>query len=153
MDKWNQRFLNLAKHVSSWSKDPSTKVGAVIADPETKIVVGMGYNGFPRFVDDTEERYNDRPTKYKFVVHAELNAILNSNKSVRGCEIYIYPTLMKPNCCPECANEYCWTQVDKTREENGEDWEITDWFIHWEGETEVCYNCDKTIESAYGEVE
>ena len=100
--KWNVRFLNLAKHVSEWSKD-TTKVGAIIVDPQTKQVVGMGYNGFPRGVDDSDNRIGDRDTKLKLVVHAELNAILNSNKSVRGCHIYIYPTMMEPNCCPECA--------------------------------------------------
>ena len=101
---WHDRFLGLAKHVAdSWSKDPSTKVGAVIVDPETNIVVGMGYNGFPRGVDDNEERYNDREVKRKLVCHAELNAILNANKSVRGCDIYVYPTIMKPASCSECS--------------------------------------------------
>lgn len=101
--KWHIRFLELAKHISTWSKDPSTKVGAVIVDPETKQIVGTGYNGFPRGVDDSEERYADRETKYKLVVHAELNAILNANKFVRGCDIYVYPTMMIPNSCPECC--------------------------------------------------
>lgn len=102
-NKWNRRFLDMAAFVAQWSKDPSTKVGAVIVDPETKNIVGLGYNGFPRGVKDSEERYSDREQKYKYVCHAELNAILNSNKTVRGCDIYIYPTLMEPNCCPECA--------------------------------------------------
>lgn len=102
MNKWHNRFLELAKHVSTWSKD-TTKVGAVIADPYTRKVVGMGYNGFPRNVDDSPDRYLDRDTKLKFVCHAELNAILNANGPVNGCDIYVYPTMMKPNSCPECA--------------------------------------------------
>lgn len=102
MTKWHNRFLELAKHVSSWSKD-TTKVGAVIVQPETKKVVGMGYNGFPRFVNDDPERYADRDTKLKFVCHAELNAILNANGPVAGCDIYVYPTMMKPAACPECS--------------------------------------------------
>jgi dCMP deaminase len=74
VDKWNARFLNLAKTVSSYSKDPSTKVGAVIVDEDDNVRT-IGYNGFPRGVNDTEERLNDRPVKYALTVHAELNAI------------------------------------------------------------------------------
>lgn len=73
-DKWNVRFLNLAKTVSSYSKDPSTKVGAVIVDDDDNVRT-IGYNGFPRGVKDTEERLNDRSIKYPLTVHAELNAI------------------------------------------------------------------------------
>lgn len=102
MNKWHNRFLELAKHVSSWSKD-TTQVGAVIVHPDTKKVVGLGYNGFPRHVNDDPTRYADRDTKLKFVCHAELNAILNANGPVAGCDIYVYPTMMKPASCPECS--------------------------------------------------
>lgn len=91
--------MELADHVSTWSRDPSTKVGAVIVSPDTRAVVGMGYNGFPRGVGDQDERYADRPTKYAMVVHAELNAILNANAPVRGCTIYVTPLFT----CQECA--------------------------------------------------
>ena len=57
---WIKRFLDLSKLVSTWSKDPSTKVGAVIIDPETKTIVSTGYNGFPRNIEDSEERLNNR---------------------------------------------------------------------------------------------
>ena len=100
--KWDLRFLELAKHVASWSLDPSTKVGAVVVD-EFLTVKGMGYNGFPRGVQDTPERYQDRQTKYQFVVHAEVNALINANSSVRGCTLYVWPTLMIPPACPECC--------------------------------------------------
>ncbi len=102
MNKWHNRFLELAKHVSSWSKD-NTKVGAVVVHPNTKKVIGLGYNGFPRFVADDPDRYSDRDTKLKFVCHAELNAILNANGTVDGCDIYVYPTMMNPASCPECS--------------------------------------------------
>lgn len=95
---WDKRFMDLAEHVSSWSKDPSTKVGAVVVDPKTRVVRGLGYNGFPRGVTDSEERLNDRPTKYSLVVHAELNAILNA-KDVEGCYLYVWPLFT----CGECA--------------------------------------------------
>lgn len=101
-EKWDLRFLELAHHVATWSLDPSTKVGAVVVD-EFQTVKGMGYNGFPRGVHDTPERYNNRETKYQFVVHAEVNALINANSSVRGCTLYVWPTLMTPPACPECC--------------------------------------------------
>jgi len=96
-DKWDQRFLDLAAHISSWSKDPSTKVGAVIVNDKNHII-SLGYNGLPRGVDDCEARYNHRDVKYKFVCHAERNAIDNAHTDVTGCTIYV--TLMP---CNECA--------------------------------------------------
>lgn len=96
--KWDSRFLELAEHVAGWSKDPSTKVGAVIVDGKRR-VRGLGYNGFPRGVVDAPERYEDRQLKYPRVVHAEANAILNSVGSVEGCTLYVAP--LPP--CAECA--------------------------------------------------
>lgn len=74
---WHRRFLKMAQLVASWSKDPSTKVGAIIVNHKRQ-VCGTGYNGFPRGIEDTDERLNDRPTKYALVVHAEANAILSA---------------------------------------------------------------------------
>lgn len=108
MNKWDIRFLELAKHISNWSKDPSTKVGAVIVDAERR-VVSMGYNGFPRRVEDLEERLNDRPTKYAMVAHAELNAILSSPNSVKGTTVYVWP--LPP--CNECAKSIIQSGVKK----------------------------------------
>lgn len=102
-DKWNKRFLELANHIRQWSKDPGTKIGAVIVDPETKKVVSMGYNGFPRGVDDSEERLNDRETKLQYTVHAEENAIIQAGVPLKGYSIYVYPSIMKPVCCAHCA--------------------------------------------------
>lgn len=102
IQKWDIRFIELAKHISGWSKDPSTKVGAVIVD-QNNVVCGMGYNGFPRGVKDNTDRYDNREIKYQFIVHAELNAILNSNKPLNGCSIYVWPTIMIPAVCPECC--------------------------------------------------
>lgn len=100
--KWDRRFLELAKHIAQWSKDPSTKVGAVLVDADNH-VVGMGYNGFPVGVEDTDERLNDRETKYKMVVHAEVNAILQAGPRARGASLYVWPSFMIPNICHECA--------------------------------------------------
>jgi dCMP deaminase len=97
MDKWHNRFLDLCEHVATWSKDPSTKLGSVIVDSK-KRVVSIGYNGFPRGVFDYEERYEDRPTKYLFVAHAERNALDNAPMMVDNCTMYV--TLLP---CNECA--------------------------------------------------
>lgn len=96
MTDWNQRFMELARHVAGWSKDPSTKVGAVIVN-DNKQVLGLGYNGFPRGVYDCAERYNNRDTKLLFVAHAERNALDNA-ASVEGATLYstLFP-------CTDCA--------------------------------------------------
>ncbi len=96
-DKWVIRFLALAQHVASWSKDPRAKVGAVIVDAEKRIV-SLGYNGFPRGVKDDEERLRDKATKLRLVVHAEANAILNAHRIPDQCTLY---TTQVP--CDECA--------------------------------------------------
>lgn len=97
-EKWKYRFLSLAKHISTFSKDPSTKVGAVIVD-RNKRIISLGYNGFPIGVYDLEERYLDRERKLKFIVHAELNAILNSKRSLEDTILFVYPLFP----CNECA--------------------------------------------------
>lgn len=84
---WNQFFMGMARYMATASKDPSTQVGAVIVDYR-RIVVGMGYNGFPRGVRDDDARYADRSIKYKLIVHAEANAILNASAAVKGCSLY-----------------------------------------------------------------
>jgi dCMP deaminase len=85
--KWDLRFLELACVVGEWSKDPSTKVGAVITNGRR--VVSLGFNGFPAGVDDLAERYADREVKYKMIVHAETNAIISARESLAGCTIYV----------------------------------------------------------------
>jgi dCMP deaminase len=96
--KWDERFIELAKLVGSWSKDPSTQVGAVIVDTNNRIV-SIGFNGFPKGVKDTEERLLDKDKKYAIVVHAEANALMFANSSVEGCTLYTYP--FQP--CSRCA--------------------------------------------------
>ena len=72
--KWHHRFLDLADTISTWSKDPSRGVGAVIVSP-MKQVLATGYNGLPRGFEDSPERLQ-RPAKYDLIVHAEMNAII-----------------------------------------------------------------------------
>jgi dCMP deaminase len=91
-NKWDLRFLELAKHIAEWSKDPSTKVGCVIVRPD-KTIASVGYNGFPRGVNDEPERYNNREIKYLMVKHAEENAVYSSKESLTGYTAYVthYP--------------------------------------------------------------
>lgn len=96
---WDNWFLELAKYVSTASKDPSTKVSAVITDNKT--LISLGFNGFPEDVEDDIDLYIDRAKKYSLIVHAEMNAIRHSNRDLTGCTIYTYP--IPP--CEKCAAE------------------------------------------------
>lgn len=97
-NKWHKRYLQLADTVAGWSKDPSTKCGAVIVDERNRIV-SLGFNGFARGVNDDENRYADRDIKYRMVVHAEMNAILFANRDLSGCTLYCnFPV------CGQCAS-------------------------------------------------
>ncbi|PWB39152.1 MAG: cytidine deaminase [Parcubacteria group bacterium] len=103
---WDETFMFMADLIAQRSKDPSTQTGAVIVD-QNHIVLGMGYNGWPRGVDqdafpwDREGGYEKKEflnTKYPYIVHAEVNAIFNANKSVKGSVLYchLFP-------CNDCA--------------------------------------------------
>ena len=96
LKKWNMRFLQMAKMVGSWSKDPSTQVGAVIVDDDRR-VISLGYNGFPKGGADNQ-RLDDRKEKYKMIVHAERNALLFANTSVKDATIFTYPFMPCPIC-------------------------------------------------------
>ncbi len=98
-DKWDQRFVDLAWHIAGWSKDPSTKVGAVVVDPSNRRIVSTGYNGFPVGVEDTGERLENRHIKYEMIVHAEQNALVFSGPQAAGCTLYVTP--LPP--CARCA--------------------------------------------------
>lgn len=97
-EKWDLRFLKLADEISTWSKDPSTKVGAVITDGN--LLVSVGYNGLPIGMKD-DERINDREWKYKTIIHGEINAIHHANRSLEGCTLYTVPFMP----CSVCASQ------------------------------------------------
>ena len=97
MSKWDRRFLELAKLVSTWSKD-KRQVGSVITDWNR--VISIGYNGFPAGIAD-DSRLHDHETKLSIAIHAEENAILASKRDLTGLAIYIYP--FPP--CPSCASK------------------------------------------------
>lgn len=96
-DKWNLRFLSLAEQISNFSRDPSTKVGAVIVRPN-RTIVATGWNGFPRRCSDAAELYEDRETKYARTVHAEVNAIVTAREPLDGCTLYVTPLHPCSNC-------------------------------------------------------
>lgn len=89
-EKWDTRFIALAKHVGQWSHDPSTKCGAIVVRPD-KTIASLGFNGFPRGIEDRLDRYADRTIKLQYVVHAELNGILNAREPVKGYTLYTWP--------------------------------------------------------------
>lgn len=90
--KWDKRFIGLALHVAEWSKDPSTRVGAVIVDNKQR-VISMGYNGPPRGVSD---HYVTREDKLFKTIHAEENAVLFAKQDLTGATVYVTH--------PPCAN-------------------------------------------------
>lgn len=95
--KWDTRFLELAKLVSTWSKDPSTQTGAVIVQSD-RSVLSIGYNGFPRKMEDKLEWYNDREEKYSRIVHCEINALIQAKAPITGCTLYTYPFMSCDRC-------------------------------------------------------
>ena len=99
-EKWDQRFLALADHISGWSKDPSTQVGCVVVGVDREIR-STGFNGFPRGIADDAERLGDREKKYPLICHAEENAIMHAARiglALKGCTAYVtWPP------CTRCA--------------------------------------------------
>lgn len=97
MSHWGKYFMDIAAVVATKSKDPSTKVGAVIVRPDNTIA-STGFNGFPREMHDTSKMYEDRDYKLAHVIHAEMNAILFAKEDITGYTMYVtmYP-------CSVCA--------------------------------------------------
>jgi dCMP deaminase len=117
---WEEYFMTLAVVASLKSKDTSTQVGAVITDNKTRKVISSGYNGFPRYLDDSQIPQT-RPEKYLYVVHAELNAILHAERNLSDCTLYVtsFP-------CSECMKAIIQTGIKTViylSELSGDDWE------------------------------
>ena len=117
---WEEYFMTLALVASLKSKDQSTQVGAVIIDNKSKKMISSGYNGFPRYVDDSKIPQT-RPEKYFYVVHAELNAILHAERRLDNCSLYVtsFP-------CSECMKAVIQTGIKTVvylNELCGNDWE------------------------------
>ena len=100
IERWDMRFLDLADTIRKWSKDPSRKIGAIAV--RDRKILATGYNGFPKGIEDTHERYNNREIKYRYVVHAEMNCIYNAAAngiSLKDSTLYINGLPV----CGDCA--------------------------------------------------
>jgi len=127
---WDNRFMNLASHISKWSRDPNRKIGAVIVgDDNTE--KSIGYNGLPNNADINKLDRYEKPQKYMWVEHAERNAIYKAGKNgvqLEGCKIYVtyFP-------CVDCARaiiqsgikEVCSPKPNFTHHRWGESWKIS----------------------------
>jgi dCMP deaminase len=142
-NKWDKRYIGLAKEIASWSKDPSKQIGAVAIGDKGQ-VLAQGYNGFPRGIEDTELRYTDRTEKYKYVVHAEMNCIYNATfngVSLQGATIYISGLPV----CSECAKGLIQVGVKRVVYECGDD--VPDiWKEHNETTIELLSEADISYE-------
>lgn len=111
MTPWDNKYIELAEHISGWSKDPSRKIGSVAVGSKGQIL-SQGYNGFPRGIKDSIERLSTREEKYKYVVHAEMNVIYNatySGVSLDGSTLYVYGLPI----CSECAKGIIQTGIKR----------------------------------------
>ena len=100
MNKWDNRWLEIAQLISTWSKDPSTQIAAIAV--KDKRLIATGYNGFPRNIKDLNDRWSNKEEKYKYVVHAEMNCIYNANyhnQSLKGSTMYVVGLPV----CHDCA--------------------------------------------------
>ena len=85
--EWDDYFLKIAETVALKSKDPSSKMGCVIVD-KNKRVVSVGFNGLVRGADESKMTLSERPMKYRFVIHSEMNAIIYARQNLDGCTVY-----------------------------------------------------------------
>jgi dCMP deaminase len=95
--KWQARFINLAETIAGWSRDPSSQVGAVIVRPD-RTVASVGFNGFPRGVEDNSFLIENRDAKLLRTIHAELNAILAAKEPLVGYSLFVWPFQPCSNC-------------------------------------------------------
>ncbi|MCF0241072.1 MAG: cytidine deaminase [Treponema sp.] len=84
---WDEYFLNIASEVAKKSKDPSSQCGCVIADKKHR-VISVGYNGLVQGADESKLTLSERPMKYRFVVHSEMNAVLFAHQDLSECTVY-----------------------------------------------------------------
>ncbi len=128
MSCWDKRFVGMAVMVASWSKDPQRKVGAVVVS-QLRRIIGMGYNGLPRGVEDTEERLGNAEARGLMTVHAEVNAILRAREPA---EATLYSTSFP---CAGCAGVIIQAGVRRVVSPPPE--EDSGWASSWEVASEM----------------
>jgi dCMP deaminase len=94
---WDEFYLGLSEYMATRSRDPSTKVGAVIVRPD-KSVASVGFNGFPQKMSDNETLYANRDEKYSRIIHGEVNALNFCNESVKGYTLFTTPFMPCDRC-------------------------------------------------------
>ena len=97
-EDWDRKHFSLALEIAGWSKDPSSKVGALCVSPDMRSLV-PGYNGFAKGIEDTDSRLNDKTMKNMLMVHAEINTIINSSVLLHGWTLFVTKAP-----CTGCAN-------------------------------------------------
>jgi dCMP deaminase len=102
MKDWDSFYIGLAQYMSTASKDPSTKVGAVIVRPD-KSVCSVGFNGFPKTMPDDPEIYANREEKYSRIIHGEINALAFAREPVKGYTLYTVPFMPCDRCFVQMA--------------------------------------------------
>lgn len=134
---WNEYFIEIARIVSEKSKDPSTKIGAVIVGTANQIL-STGFNGFPRGIDEKLSTRWERPIKYSYMCHAEVNAILNAARhgvSLEGSTLYLRgfgpPTVPCVECTKAVIQAGIKTVIGKSFKPVDE---------HWREDLEFAYN-------------
>lgn len=98
--EWDEYFMKIAETVATRSKDPSSKMGCVIVDPKNR-VVSLGYNGMLQGADESKMTLSERPMKYYFAIHSEMNALIFAHQDLAGCTIY-----NRVATCENCL-KYC----------------------------------------------
>lgn len=137
MSKWDLRFIQLAREVAGWSKDPKHQVGSVAVSAKGQ-VLSQGYNGFPRGMEDTDVRYQDRDLKRKLIVHAEQNVIYNATYtgvSLDGATLYI--SGLPP--CHECTKGIIQTGIARVVIDNEQP---RGWAESWALSKEMLAECN-----------
>jgi deoxycytidylate deaminase len=97
---WDEYFLSIAEAAAAKSKDPSSKMGCAIVDTNNR-VVSLGYNGLPQGADESKMTLSERPMKYHFVIHSEMNALIFARRDLTGCTVY-NKTATCDNCLKHC---------------------------------------------------
>jgi len=124
------RYMSLAREISTWSKDPRKKIGSVVIGHKGQ-VLAQGFNGFPRGIDDSTERYSDRDVKRQYVIHAEMNCIYNASfngVSLEGSTIYVYG--LPP--CSECAKAIIQAGISEVYYTTNDDPDSARWYESFE---------------------
>jgi len=130
-EKWDQRYLGIAQEVAQWSKDPSTKVGAVLVRGDN-LIVSTGYNGFPSGHDDSKALYADRNYKYANIIHAEINAIRDRSHLLNYTLYTTFPPC--PDCMQRVGNSGIGRVVSMQPDYEGRS---KKWVDHWREEFKV----------------